>query len=70
MSGQLSSTVVADIALLANFTLSSEARNTRMTYLCEIPPNKAFQMDKVIVSHLLQKAQKLRHNNFAAEKRR
>jgi hypothetical protein len=29
--------------------------------------NKAFQTDKIAVSHLLQKAQKLRHNNFAAE---
>jgi hypothetical protein len=33
-------------------------------------PNKAFQTDKVAVSHLLQKAQKLRHNKFAAEQRR
>lgn len=32
--------------------------------------NKAFQRDKVAVSHLLQKAQKLRHNNFAPEQRR
>ena len=32
--------------------------------------NKAFQTDKVAVSHLLQKAQKLRHSNFAAEQRR
>jgi hypothetical protein len=32
--------------------------------------NKAFQTDEVAVSHLLQKAQKLRHNNFAAEQRR
>jgi hypothetical protein len=35
-----------------------------------VPPNKTFQTDKVAVSHLLQKAQKLRHNNFAAEQRR
>src|SRR5690554_1154426 len=33
-------------------------------------PNKAFQTDKVAVSHLLQKAQKPRHANFAAEQRR
>lgn len=33
-------------------------------------PNKAFQTDKVAVSHLLQRAQKLRHSNFAAEQRR
>lgn len=33
-------------------------------------PNKAFQTDEVAVSHLLLKAQKLRHNNFAAEQRR
>lgn len=33
-------------------------------------PNKAFQLDKVAVSHLLQKAQKLRHSNFAPEQRR
>jgi hypothetical protein len=33
-------------------------------------PNKAFQTDEFAVSHLLQKAQKLRHNNFAAEQRR
>jgi len=32
--------------------------------------NKAFQRDKVAVSHLLQKAQKLRHSNFAPEQRR
>jgi hypothetical protein len=32
--------------------------------------NKAFLRDKVAVSHLLQKAQKLRHNSFAAEQRR
>jgi hypothetical protein len=32
--------------------------------------NKAFQADKIAVSHLLQKAQKLRHINFAAEQRR
>ena len=32
--------------------------------------NKAFQTDKVVVSHLLQMAQKMRHNNFAAEQRR
>jgi hypothetical protein len=29
-----------------------------------------FQTDEVAVSHLLQKAQKLRHDNFAAEQRR
>jgi hypothetical protein len=33
-------------------------------------PNKAFQRDEIAVSHLLQKAQKLRHNNFAPEQRR
>jgi hypothetical protein len=32
--------------------------------------NKAFQRDEVAVSHLLQKAQKLRHSNFAPEQRR
>jgi hypothetical protein len=32
--------------------------------------NKAFQTDKVAVSHLLQKAQKLRHGNCAPEQRR
>jgi hypothetical protein len=32
--------------------------------------NKAFQTDEIAVSHLLQKAQKLRHSNFAAEQRR
>jgi hypothetical protein len=32
--------------------------------------NKAFQTDEIAVSHLLQKAQKLRHDNFAAEQRR
>lgn len=31
--------------------------------------NKALQADKVAVSHLLQAAQKLRHNNFATEQR-
>jgi hypothetical protein len=29
--------------------------------------NKAFQRDKVGASELLQKAQKLRHDNFAPE---
>lgn len=33
-------------------------------------PNKALQTDKIAASHLLQKAQKLRHNNFAVDKRR
>ena len=32
--------------------------------------NKAFQTDKAAVSHLLQRAQELRHNNFAPEQRR
>jgi len=32
--------------------------------------NKAFQTDEIAVSQLLQKAQKLRHDNFAAEQRR
>jgi hypothetical protein len=43
-----------------------------MTKLCRAAAsfNKAFQTDKIAVSHLLQKAQKLRHNNFAAEQRR
>jgi len=36
----------------------------------DYPPNKAFQMDKIAVTHLLQRAQKLRHNNFAREQRR
>jgi hypothetical protein len=35
-----------------------------------VPYNKAFQTDEIAVSHLLQKAQKLRYNNFAAEQRR
>jgi hypothetical protein len=35
-----------------------------------VATNKAFQTDKVALSHLLQTAQKLRHNNFAAEQRR
>jgi hypothetical protein len=35
-----------------------------------MPPNKAFQRDAIGVSHLLQKAQKLRHSNFAREQRR
>jgi hypothetical protein len=30
-----------------------------------LPINKAFKTDKAAVSHLLQKAQKLRHGNFA-----
>jgi hypothetical protein len=33
-------------------------------------PNKAFQGDAIAVSHLLQKAQKLRHGNSAPEQRR
>lgn len=33
-------------------------------------PNKAFQLDKIAVTYLLQKAQKLRHGNFALEQRR
>lgn len=32
--------------------------------------NKAFQTDEFAVSNLLQKAQKLRHRNFAAGQRR
>ena len=36
----------------------------------EYPPNKAFQRDATAVSHLLQKAQKLRHGNCAPEQRR
>jgi hypothetical protein len=36
----------------------------------QIPHNKALQTDKVAVSHLLQRAQKVRHNNFAVEQRR
>ena len=32
--------------------------------------NKAFERDKVAVSQLLQKAQKLRHSKFAPEQRR
>jgi hypothetical protein len=35
-----------------------------------LPVNKAFQRDKFAVSHLLQKAQKLRHGKFAAEQNR
>jgi hypothetical protein len=34
------------------------------------PYNKAFQTDEFAMSHLLQKAQKLRHGNFAVEQRR
>ena len=42
-----------------------------MKYSVEISAaNKAFQTDEVVVSHLLQKTQKLRHGNFAAEQRR
>jgi hypothetical protein len=43
-----------------------------MTNFCRVAAsfNKAFQTDEIAVSHLLQKAQKLRHNNFAAEQRR
>ena len=33
-------------------------------------PNKVLQTDKIIVSCLLQKAQKPRHHAFAAEERR
>ena len=36
----------------------------------EVAANKAFQMDAIAVSHLLQKAQKLRHGNSAPEQRR
>lgn len=32
--------------------------------------NKAFQRDAIAVSHLLQRAQKLRHGNCAPEQRR
>ena len=32
--------------------------------------DKAFQTDEFAVSHLLQKVQKLRHDNFAVEQRR
>jgi len=32
--------------------------------------NKAFQRDVIAVSHLLQKAQKLRHGDSAPEQRR
>src|SRR5690606_3746510 len=32
--------------------------------------NNSLQTDKVAVSHLLRRAQKLRHNNFAAEQGR
>jgi hypothetical protein len=35
-----------------------------------LPVNKAFQRDKVAVSQLLHKTQKLRHGNFAPEQRR
>ena len=35
-----------------------------------LPVNKAFHTDKIAVSHLLQKAQKLRHGNFAGEQDR
>jgi hypothetical protein len=36
----------------------------------QVMPNKAFQTDELAMSHLLQKTQKLRHGNFAAEQRR
>jgi len=36
----------------------------------QLTHNKAFQADEFAESHLLQRAQKLRHNNFAAEQRR
>ena len=35
-----------------------------------LPVNKSFQRDEFVVSHLLQRAQKLRHNNFAPEQGR
>ena len=35
-----------------------------------MPANKAFQRDQVAVSHLLQKAQKMRHDNLAPEQGR
>ena len=35
-----------------------------------LPVNKAFQRDEFVVSQLLQKAQKLRHNNLAPEQGR
>ena len=35
-----------------------------------LPVNKAFHTDEMAVSHLLQKAQKLRHGNFAGEQDR
>lgn len=38
-------------------------------YLVGVPPNTAFQRGKLAVSHLLQAAQKLRHDNFAPEQR-
>jgi len=39
-------------------------------FVCLDLANKAFQTDKVAVSHLLLRTQKLRHSNFAAEQRR
>jgi len=33
-------------------------------------PNKAFQLDAIAMSHLLQRTQKLRHGNSAPEQRR
>jgi hypothetical protein len=43
---------------------------TVATFSVPVPPNKGFHTDKVAVPHLLQKAQKLRHKNFAAEQQR
>ena len=42
-------------------------RNFKFEVQQEYPPNKAFQRDKVAMSHLLQRAQKLRHANFGPE---
>jgi hypothetical protein len=45
-------------------------RTARCSGLSALPVNKAFHTDKIAVSHLLQKAQKLRHGNFAGEQDR
>lgn len=44
-----------------NFSMLAEC----LVHLLVPTPNKTFQRDKVALSHLLQRAQKLRHNNFA-----
>jgi hypothetical protein len=49
--------------------MSRVDQHTRLQIIDQ-SPNKAFQTDEFVVSHLLQRAQKLRHYNFAVEQRR